>query len=380
MAAAKPSLPAGSPTVPASSASRLPRCRSRRPRPPLHRLETVYRRLMERLSTADTPQGALRNILDGWFYTLEEDVLAEGGLDPGNASQLLRRTSELLEKRLAKVNEVAPAFSAALRGYREAQSKGELSTADGLLSWISGQPNVSATVKRAAGVKGDIDHFGAMSFLQGVLTVLRDSGHPGLLIVLDEVETIQRVRSDVRDKSLNALRQMIDEVDSGCFPGLYLMITGTPAFFEGPQGLRRLEPLAQRLHVDFQTDARFDNPRAVQIRLPAFDLERLCLVGCRIRDIFCEHIAAAERIRHVCDDALIASLANSVTGKLGGRVGVAPRIFLKKLVGELLDRVDQFEDFDPRSDYALTLSDAELSQVERQAMAVSNVDEIELDL
>ncbi|MGZ3334458.1 MAG: hypothetical protein ACXVBB_12295 [Isosphaeraceae bacterium] len=58
----------------------------------------------------------------------------------------------------------------------------------------------------------------------------------------------------------------------------------------------------------------------------------------------------------------------------------APRIFLKKLVGELLDRVDQFEDFDPRSDYALTLSDAELSQVERQAMAVSNVDEIELDL
>ena len=116
---------------------------------PLHRLETVYRRLMERLSTADTPQGALRNILDGWFYTLEEDVLAEGGLDPGNDSQLVRRTSELLEKRLAKVNEVAPAFSAALRGYREAQLKGDLSTAEGLLAWISGQPNVSATVKRS---------------------------------------------------------------------------------------------------------------------------------------------------------------------------------------------------------------------------------------
>ena len=32
---------------------------------PLHRLETVYRRLLERLSTADTPHGALRNIVDG---------------------------------------------------------------------------------------------------------------------------------------------------------------------------------------------------------------------------------------------------------------------------------------------------------------------------
>ena len=49
---------------------------------PLHRLETVYRRLMERLSTADTPQGALRNVVDGWFYALEEDVLAEGTVGP----------------------------------------------------------------------------------------------------------------------------------------------------------------------------------------------------------------------------------------------------------------------------------------------------------
>ena len=65
------------------------------------------------------------------------------------------------------------------------------------------------------------------SFLQGVLVVLRDSGHPGLMLILDEVETIQRVRSDVRDKSLNALRQLIDEVDAGRFPGLYLVITGT---------------------------------------------------------------------------------------------------------------------------------------------------------
>ena len=40
---------------------------------PLHRWETVYRRLAERLATADTPDGALRSIVDAWFYTLEED-------------------------------------------------------------------------------------------------------------------------------------------------------------------------------------------------------------------------------------------------------------------------------------------------------------------
>ena len=104
------------------------------------------------------------------------------------------------------------------------------------------------------------DHFGALGFLQGVLVILRDSGHPGLLVVLDEVETVQRMRSDVREKSLNALRQLIDEIDAGRFPGLFLLITGTSSFFDSPQGIQRLEPLAQRLHVDFQTDARFDKP------------------------------------------------------------------------------------------------------------------------
>ena len=55
-------------------------------------------------------------------------------------------------------------------------------TTAGILAWLAGQPNVAAAAKRYCGVKGDIDHFGALNFLQGVLIVLRDSGHPGLLL------------------------------------------------------------------------------------------------------------------------------------------------------------------------------------------------------
>lgn len=347
---------------------------------PLHKLETVYRRLMERLATAETPEGALQNILDGWFFTLEEDVLAEGKIAADDHAALLARTDELLEQRLARVTSTAPTFSAVLRGYRKAQAAGDQALADSLVAWLAGQPNVAAAAKRFAAVKGEIDHFGALNFLQGLLTVLRDSGRAGLLLVLDEVETIQRVRSDARDKSLNALRQLIDEVDAGRFPGLMLFITGTPAFFDGPQGIQRLEPLAQRLHVDFQTDARFDNPRAVQIRLPAFNLERLCQVGCKVRDIFQVHAQDSDRIRNLCDDQYVRDLASGVAGKLGGKVGVAPRIFLKKLVADVLDRIDQFPEFNPRQHYALTISESELTAVERQAMGAANVDEIELSL
>jgi hypothetical protein len=347
---------------------------------PLHRMETVYRRLIERISTAHAGAGAFRTIIDGWFFALEQDVLADGAVETQDEQKLLERTEALLETRLASVSRIAPAYAATLRAYRRAVARDERELAEGLIAWLSGQPNVAAHIRRAAGIKGDIDHFGASNFLAGLLVILRDSGFPGLVLTLDEVETLQRMRTDTREKGLNALRQWFDEIDAGRFPGLYLLVTGTPAFFEGPQGVQRLAPLAQRLHVDFATDARFDNPRAVQIRLPGFNLDQLTQVGKRVRDIYIEQSASADRITRHVDEAYIRSLAEAVTGHLGGRVGIAPRVFLKKLVADILDRVDQFSDFDPRQHYALTINDAELSRMERAARKPQSLDDIELEL
>lgn len=358
---------------------------------PLHKLETVYRRLVESLSTSEAPPSALRDVVDGWFHVLTEDVIAAGAVDPLDTATLELATDELMELRLAAVSRTAPAFATVLRGYRRARAQGDTVQAEGLLAWLAGQPHVAASVRRAAGVRGELDHFGALGFLQGLLTVLRDSDYRGLVVVLDEVETLQRVRSDVREKSLNALRQLIDEVDGGRFPGLYLAMTGTPAFFDGQQGVQRLAPLAQRLAVDFETDARFDNPRAVQIRLPGFTQDSLRSLGVRVRDIYAAGADSPARVESVVDDRYIELLAGAVAGELGGRVGVAPRLFLKKLVGEVLDRVDLHADFDPRRDYKLTVSGSELTETEQEASHLgdaraagraqpASVDDISLDL
>ena len=79
----------------------------------------------------------------------------------------------------------------------------------------------------------------------------------------------------------------------------------------------------------------------------------------------------------VADDAYVMDLARALTGKLGGKVGLAPRLFLKKLVGEVLDRIELFADFDPRRNYELTLSGGEMSLDEKEA---ATVDDIELSL
>lgn len=347
---------------------------------PPHRYQTIYRRLVEQLSTSTERSGAFRSVINSWFFTLEDEVLSQNNVDPDDITAVTAATVELMEQRLANITRTAPAFGAVLRAYLEATNSGDRATADGLVAWLGGQPHVAASVKRVAGVKGDLDHDAALSFLAGLLAILRDAGFKGLVLVLDEVETMQRMRADTRDKGLEALRKFIDDLYQGRFPGLYLVITGTPAFFDGSQGVQRLPPLAQRLHTDFTSDPKFDNPRATQIRLEGFDLDSLVEVGVRVRDLYVEGASDPERIRRKCDDGYLETLARAVTGELGSKVGIAPRLYIKKLVGDVLDRIDLHDDFDPRAHYKLTVTEAELTSVERNARAAASPDDIDLDL
>ncbi len=345
---------------------------------PLHKLETVYRRAMEGLRTREWDSGAFRSLLSEWLLSLEDEVI-DSGVSADDPRALARAVGSLLEGRLAAVSATQPQFAAALRVCHAAQVEEDYATSEGLMAWLMAQPNVGAGIKRRAGIKGDVDHTGALAFMRGLLTVLGQTRRPGMMLVLDEVETIQRVRADSRERSLNALRQLIDDLYGGRFPGLYVLITGTPAFFDGPQGVRRLPPLAQRLHVDFDGDGRYDNPRDVQVRLQPFDLDRLVEVGKKVREIFpSDHEA---RIREKVTDQVVRSLAATVAGRLGGRTGVAPRIFLRKLVAGILDRVDIYPDFDPRLNCELDLDPDELTVEERAAMIDRRTpDDIDLDL
>ena len=60
-------------------------------------------------------------------------------------------------------------------------------------------------------------------------------------------------------------------------------------------------------------------------------------------------------------------------------MGIAPRLFLQKFVSDVLDRIDQFDDFEPRQHYQLTVTTGEMTRTEREAQA-KTVEDIELDL
>jgi hypothetical protein len=88
-----------------------------------------------------------------------------------------------------------------------------------------------------------------------------------------------------------------------------------------------------------------------------------------------------ERIQAKVTDDVLRALAAQVTGKLGKKTGIAPRLFLKKLVDRVLDRVDQFPDFEPGEHLDVKLSAAEMTPEEAAAAGVAkSPDDIALDL
>ena len=354
---------------------------------PLHKLETVYRRIGESLRTAAFPPSAFRA---GPRLLAVHARIRRHRRRPG----LAERADEARQRR----RRTAPGAAARRRlrpdpGVRAGAARlpaavvaGDAATADALAAWLGGQPHVAAAAKRSAGIRGELDHFGALGFLQGLLDVLRDAGHPGLLLVLDEVETLQRVRGDVRDKALNALRQLIDEIDAGRYPGLFLVITGHARLLRRAQ--RRAAAAAAGAAAGHRLLDRPPVRQPARRPAPAARLRprRRCSPSAP-RSATSTRTAPRTRTGSSRPSTTPTSreLADAVTGALGGKVGVAPRVFLKKLVADVLDRVDQFPDFDPRRHYTLTAGAgrAVRAGTERRrgaAPSAARADDIDLDL
>lgn len=299
---------------------------------PLYRLVEVYRRACLGLSTS------LRSVLDRWLFSLEEKVIELQGIsedDPGFADAVQAQVDE----QLLQLGDQSGRLAACLGAYHRSQLEQDYPQARALLDWISGESKVAASMKKVAGVTGRLENSDALVFLRGLLEIIRAAGFGGLVLVLDEVETVLRLRRPERQKSLEVLRQLIDACDRHEFPGLYLLFTGTPDFFDSPQGVPALQPLHDRIKVQFEPD-RPENLRAPQIRLSSFDYDRLLAVARKVRDLY-----PATFDERVNDEALRA-LAESFTTGFGGRVDVIPRLFLRHLV-EVLDLVEQYPDYQP---------------------------------
>jgi hypothetical protein len=329
-----------------------------------HRFDDVYRKVMTELGTSSCPRGALSDILDRWIARVEDALIAAG--EDEDAAGFDEKVQQRLEADLASLTggQAPQDFIRVIQTIFRLKQEGEVSEAGALISWLCGSGNVAAASKKAAGIKGDIGSRDALDYLRGVLEIVKAAGYKGLLIVIDEAETILRMRSDSRHKSLNGIRQIADA--AGSYPGMLWLFTGTPEFFDTRHGVAGLEPLHRR--ISFSKQGSFASLRQPQLELTPFDAERLRSVATRLRELYPSGTRSVleERVSLDFIDRLVAE----VTKGFRGDVGVVPRQFLREFVTQL-DLVEENDDYVPMELYGFDpsqISTSALTPEEQQRL------------
>lgn len=342
-----------------------------------HRFDDVYRKVMTELGTSSCPRGALSDILDRWIARVEDALIAAG--EDEDAAGFDEKVQQRLEADLASLTggQAPQDFIRVIQTIFRLKQEGEVSEAGALISWLCGSGNVAAASKKAAGIKGDIGSRDALDYLRGVLEIVKAAGYKGLLIVIDEAETILRMRSDSRHKSLNGIRQIADA--AGSYPGMLWLFTGTPEFFDTRHGVAGLEPLHRR--ISFSKQGSFASLRQPQLELTPFDAERLRSVATRLRELYPSGTRSVleERVSLEFIDRLVAE----VTKGFRGDVGVVPRQFLREFVTQL-DLVEENDDYVPMELYGFDpsqISTSALTPEEQQRLGETSysapLDELE---
>jgi hypothetical protein len=310
----------------------------------LHRFDDVYRKVLTELGTAACPRGALSDVLDRWMGRVEQNLMSSGA-DP-EAPEFDDAVRQRLREELATrtAGKAPQDFVRVVQTIFELKQRGEFADAGALVSWLCGSTNVAASAKRLADIKGEIGSREALDYLRGVLEIVKGAEYKGLVIIIDEAETILRMRSDSRHKSLNGLRQIADA--AGDYPGLLWVVTGTPEFFDTRRGVAGLAPLNDR--IQFFKSGRVASLRQAQLELVPFDAERLRNVALRLRALY--PTANPDAIERRVSDAFIDRLVRDVTAGFKGDVGVVPRQFLRQFVNQL-DLVEENADYDPATEY-----------------------------
>lgn len=306
-----------------------------------HKFDELYRKVVGALSTPACPQGALGDILDRWIGRIEDDLVSFGQDD--TAPDFDEKVRAKLEEKLSALTggHVPADMVRVVRAVFDLKQEGKLSEASALLSWLSGSTNVAQGLKKVAGIRGDISSSDAMAYLRGILEIIKSAGYSGLMIVIDEAETILRMRSDVRQKSLNGIRQICDDAKS--YPGLLWLFTGTPTFFDDRRGVKSEEALNDR--IQFDPGGGFPSPRQPQLELKPFKKERLLKVALKLRALYPD--APVEELERRVPDGVVQKLVDNVTEGFRGDVGVVPRHFLRQFVNILDQVVTYGDEYDP---------------------------------
>lgn len=216
---------------------------------PLNKLDIVYNKIIDGLRTDENRFScAFTDILEAWLFNIQQKVMNLNDIDLTKKVTLERLVSENIRSQLSS-DIVKIGIARAIEEFYVAKLYNNTQKANIALGWLKGEKTITASVSKSINLNKGIDKQNALDFLKALLHIVRLSGYSGLVVIFDEVETLQRLNSTQRTESYQNIRLFLDKIAENTeYQSCYFLFTGNESLFNDKvQGIPSYKPLYDRI-------------------------------------------------------------------------------------------------------------------------------------
>lgn len=198
--------------------------------------QTLYYHIMHSLTTEDSKQNgtSFQDLFNRWLQSLNN-------IDKD-------QSTNQIQKLISTLNDYNLSYSRALLYYIRARINHDQELANAVTSWITGEQNIPATMKKRFEVVGKIDQTNAIDFIKAFIKLIKLLGYKGLVVLVDELEIVMSYRSDIRMQAYQNLRYLIDNSFNNQLSDSLFVFASTNDWLKNEEkGPKSYEALFQRI-------------------------------------------------------------------------------------------------------------------------------------
>ena len=277
-------------------------------------MSQVLRWLRAEYTTKTKPGGrALRSIVEKW------------------ATKILQ---SYINKELASLEKYVSCydFSNVLATYINAYQNGDDIKMSQVLRWLRAEYTTKTEARTDLGVRTIIDDNNFFDYLKLFAGFVRLAGYSGLIVNIDELAVLARLKSNIRNKNFERILNIVNDSFKGTSEHIGFIFGGTPEFLEDKyKGLYSYGALESRLADNpFAKEGMKDLSGPV-IRLDNLSQEELYILFINIRNVFAEF----DETKFLVSENDIKLFMQWLMNKLGAKSYLLPRDSIKYFIGLL---------------------------------------------
>lgn len=215
-----------------------------------------------RISGSDIAGTCFDKMFENWIAELAKEK---------DRSEAVRK----LDHGIFTIEKHNSSFSIAFKAYIKAKLKKNTDECISISAWIKGEKNIPAATKVKFGIKGDVDKENSLDFFKAFLKTTTLLGYSGLVVLVDETSLITNERKDIRYKSYENIKSLIDMSTLGQSDNCMFIFGGTNELIDDAEkGIKSYPALYNRIINGY--DLQSENLKNLRdLRQPIIRLEKL---------------------------------------------------------------------------------------------------------